>query len=228
MASVTTTAEIHGGVRRQLREAVLTSDVTNGAALAAHDDRMRRGSIARIPNPLHDLPVRDAGCAEEDVLSRDQIGRREHLIQIMAGLEGCASLSLVAGPQATLNASSETTHRAGRDDPLGSSPDASEHVDTRSLPSRHDGAGNVSVHDELDARAGRSNIVDERVVARSVENAHGQIGDPLTFRSRDLLQVPLNRSSDVDRVNTVGPDDKLFAYRRPRWDRTSHRARRPR
>jgi len=47
-------------------------------------------------------------------------------------------------------------------------------------------------------------------MAGSVENAHGQIGNPLIFRTGDLPQVPLNRSRDVDRVDTVRPDDKLL------------------
>ena len=47
-------------------------------------------------------------------------------------------------------------------------------------------------------------------MAGSVENAHGQIGDPLTLRSGNLLEVPLDRSRDVDRVNTVRPDDELL------------------
>ena len=128
----------------------------------------------------------------------------------MTGLKGSASLSLVSGPETTLNASSETTHRTGSNSPFRSSTDTGKYVDTRSLASRHDGAGNVSVHDELDARAGRSNIVDERVMAGSVENAHGQIGDPLTLRSGNLLEVPLDRSRDVDHVNTVRPDDELL------------------
>ena len=61
---------------------MLAAHVADGAALAAHDDRVRGGTIRGVAHALHQLAVRDPRCTEEDVLAGHQIGRREDPIEV--------------------------------------------------------------------------------------------------------------------------------------------------
>ena len=57
---------------------MLATYLADRAALAAHHDRVSRGTGGGVANPFEELAVGDARCAEEVVVARDEVSRGEH------------------------------------------------------------------------------------------------------------------------------------------------------
>ena len=71
---------------------MLAGDLADGAALAAHDDRVRGGTLRCIAHALEQLTIGDAGGAEEDVVTGDEVARGEDAGQVVAGVERLGAL----------------------------------------------------------------------------------------------------------------------------------------
>lgn len=164
---------------------------------------MRRGSICRVAHAFHDFTVGDSRCAEEDVVAFDEILGREHLIEVVPSLLCSKTLGIVPGPQLRLDRSPHATHRTGSDDPFRCAAHPGEDVDARAITHCHHGTGNVAIHDELDARASCSYVGSELIVARPIEDAYGEIGDPFTLRASDAFQGDPDRVGDVHHVGCI-------------------------
>ena len=78
----------------------------------------------------------------------------------MPGVDGALALCVIARGKLAEDHAAEALDRAGRDDALGRAADAEQEVDTRALPGGGDRTGDVSVGDQLDARAGGAHVGD--------------------------------------------------------------------
>ena len=65
--------------------------------------------------------------------------------------------------------------RAGGDDALGCAADAEHQVDAGAVARGHDGAGDVTVRDELDARTGGAYLLDHCRMPGPVEDHDGHV-----------------------------------------------------
>src|SRR5690606_1559363 len=126
------------------------------------------------------------------------------------------------GPQPALDLAADALHRAGGDDAFGGAADAHQQVDAGVGTSRHDGAGHVTVGDELDAGAGFADLVHQLVVTRAVEHHHGDVFGARTLRLCDPADVFAGRQADVDDIGRLGAGDELLHVEHGR--RVIHRA----
>src|SRR4029453_3870745 len=152
----------------------------------------------------------DAGGGEEDVVPPDQVVDVQHLVQVVAGVEGGPALVVVAGPQAAVHGAVEALEGAGGDHRLGGAADADQHVDAGALAGGHDRPGDVAVGDQLDPGPGGADLFDQLLVAGPVEDADGQVGPPRALGLGHQAQVEGQGGLEVDRVGRLRPDHQLL------------------
>src|SRR5207344_1566706 len=102
----------------------------------------------------------------------DEVIRGEDAVKPVPGILGGDALLVVAGPEPALDLASHALQRGGGDDALGRAPDAEEDVDAGVRPGRGDGAVDVAVGDEADARTCFADLADQVEVALPVEDDH--------------------------------------------------------
>ena len=128
-----------------------------------------------VVHALEQLAVGDAGGGEEAVVARHEVVGAQHLVEVVAGVEGGVALVVVAGPEPALELAAHALEGGGGDDALGRAADAEEDVGARVGQGGGDGAGHVAVGDEADAGAGLADLGDEVVVAGAVEDHGGDV-----------------------------------------------------
>src|SRR5215204_2483654 len=134
-------------------------DQADGARDRAHRQRLGQHLVGPEADPAQELAVGDAGGGEEDVVAPDQVVDGEHLVEVVAGVEGGPALVVVAGPEAAVHGAVEALEGAGGDHRLGGAADADQHVDTGALAGGHDGPGDVAVGDQLDPGPGGADLL---------------------------------------------------------------------
>src|SRR5690606_4137494 len=169
--------EVHDRVRAQLLQAVEGVDHPDGAALGAHHDRLGVRAAAAVSHTAQEVAVGDSGCGEEDVVPANQVVGVQHAIQVVALGDRLLPLLLIARPQLRLNGAANALEGTGSDDALRRAADADQNVHIRLLARGVDGARDVAVSDEADPGTGLPDLLDQRGVPRSVQNAHRQLGD---------------------------------------------------
>src|SRR5699024_5460928 len=141
------------------------------------DDRLGGGPAAAVAHPAQQVAVGDAGGAEEDVLAGDQVTGGQHPVDVVTGVDRLLPLGVVDRGQAPLQFAAHAGQRGRGDDALRGAADAQQHVDPGLGPGRGDRPGHVAVGDQLDARAGLTDLVDQLRVSGPVEDAHRNVGD---------------------------------------------------
>ena len=96
-------SELDGAELGQLGQGMARVDLAEGARLRAHDEGLGGRAVVVVADALEQLAVGDAGRGEEAVVPRDEVVGREHLVEVVAGVERRGALVLVAGPQPTLD-----------------------------------------------------------------------------------------------------------------------------
>src|SRR5215218_1179390 len=185
---------VDAGVAAQLGELVAGVDLAGGAGLGAHRQRLGEGAAAVEAHAPQQLAVGHAGGGEEHVLAPDQVVDGQHLVEVVALVEGGPALVVVARPQPAEHGRVQALERAGGDHRLRRAADPHQQVDAGALARGHDRPGDVPVGDELDAGAGRADLPDQLLVAGAVEDADGQVGDVGALGPGDSAQVVGQRS----------------------------------
>src|SRR5699024_9022121 len=139
---------------------VLGEDLSDGARLRPHDQRMSGDMTALELHSVEQVAVRDAGGYEVAVVAGDEVVGVEDLIDVEAGRGGGFAFGVVLGPQTTLDDSAEGLDGAGGDDALGGVAAALGHVGSRGGAAGGDGSGDITVGDELDAGPGGADLID--------------------------------------------------------------------
>src|SRR5437764_15222788 len=75
--------EVHRGLLAWLPPPVHAVDHAYGAGLGAHHDGVRAASSGVVGHPAQQLPVGDAGGAEEHVIATDQVFGGEDPVQVV-------------------------------------------------------------------------------------------------------------------------------------------------
>ena len=130
-----------------------------------------------------------------------------------ACLPSCSSTRalVLADPDTRLHAATDALDAAGGEHRLGGAPDAHQHVDAGAVLHRgHEPRRDVAVHDQLHPRAGRTDLLEEGLVAFAVEDHHGQVLDAAILRPGDPFEVLRHRCGDVDHPGRGRSDDQLL------------------
>src|SRR3954447_6591417 len=189
---------------------MLADDVADGPALGPHDQGAGGCAAGAVANTLHELPVGDAGRDEEDVVAADEVVGAEHAGKVVTGRDSALAFGVVLGPQLALDDATDALDRAGRDDALRRAADAEQQIDAGVVARGHDGAGHVTVADELDPGTCIPDLLHQVAVPGSVEHHDGHVFDRAVLGFGDRLDVVLDRRFDVDVVGSVRPGDELL------------------
>ena len=208
---------------------MLRADRADGAAARPHHQGVGRGAVRAVVHALEQLAVGDAGGHEEAVLAGDQLlgGEDGVGIEVVACVQRPLPLVVVGGPEAGLDHAAHALHRAGRDDALRRASDAEQQVDAGVGTCGRDGARDVAVQDVLDAGAGLTDLLDQALVAGTVEQDHRDVVLVHALGLGHGGDVLGDRLADVDDVGGLGPGDQLLhvehgrrvEHRVPRRDR---------
>ena len=99
----------------------------------------------------------------------------EHLLEIVAGVEGPLALRFVARGKAALDRPAQALDRGRGDDALRGTADAEQQVNPGAVAGGHDHAGHVAVGDELYPGARGPDVGDELGVPGPVQDDHGHV-----------------------------------------------------
>ena len=130
--------------------------------------------------------------------------------EVVALVERCLPLAVVARVQASQEQPVEAPQRAGRDHALGRAADAHACVDRGRLVGRKDRARDVAVEQELDPRPRGEDLLDQVRVARALEHGHRDVLRSLAAALRDPAQVLGDRGVELDDVGDVARHRELL------------------
>src|SRR5215207_3509208 len=82
---------------------VVSRDPADSAGAGPHHDRLRLHAGPAHAHAAQEDTARDAGRGDEDVLAGDEIVRRQHAVDVDAGVDQRLPLLLVARPQLALD-----------------------------------------------------------------------------------------------------------------------------
>ena len=120
------------------------------------------------------------------------------------------SLAVVARPESALDRAAEALDRGRRDDALRRPADAHQHVDAGPRPARGDRGRDVTVADQVHARARVAQLRDQLVVALALEHHDREVAHLHALGRRHRLHVLGRRQAEVDRVGGLGADRDLL------------------
>ena len=112
-------------------------------------------------------------------------------------------------PELSLHLAAEAAQRGGGQHRLPRAADPDREVVVRAADRRRDRRGHVAVLDQLDARAGVADLLDQVVVPRPVEDDRRHVADPAAERLRDRLDVLGDGAPEVDLAARRRPDGHL-------------------
>ena len=113
----------------------------------------------------------------------------------------------------------EALQRRRRDDGLAGAADADRQVVVRAADGRADGGGHVAVLDQLDARAGGADLLDQILVAWAVEHDRGDVVGLAAERVGDRADVLAHGLPEIDLAARDRPDGHLpHVHLREPWE----------
>ena len=187
-----------GGLVRRERDVVLGDDLAHRAALGAHHQAVGLRPPVVIADAAEQAATADPGHGHGHLAAGHELLHVEERLGVIAGLTHRRRLVLMAHPGPALQLAAEAAHRAGRDDRLAGAARSDHHVDPGARPGGHHGQPHVAVADDRDPRAERPDPLEQRHMARPVEQHHGEVLDLHVHREGDPAEVVLRGVADVD------------------------------
>src|SRR5262249_18830890 len=159
-----------------------------------HHERMCADPVAEEAHAFEYRAVGDARAGEDDFLARSQIFRRVDLLRIFDShrfhtfdhgvvVGNFAEFffgKLIFENEAGLNLTVQASHRGRRENPFRSAAYAHHRVHSRSAHSRADARREVAVGDQTDTRSGAADLLNELLMARSIEHDNDEVFDVAT------------------------------------------------
>ena len=138
--------------------------------------------LVRMPSPKKRTPrmkraVGDAGRDEEDVRAGRQVALGVDALRVRDAhrLHALFLARAWSGTRRRLHAAVEAAERRRGEHALGRAADAHDGVHVRAAHGGRDAGREVAVADQLDARAGLADVVDQLLVPRPVEHDDDQV-----------------------------------------------------
>src|SRR5690606_7453729 len=157
----------------------------------------------------HELSVCDARRDEDRVVALDEFVGLVGVVHLESGVDSALTLLVVARPETALDVSAERLDRAGGDDALGAATDADAHVGTSAVTRGIDTACDVTIAHQAGAGTRLTDLIDELLVTRAVQNRHDDLFDRFVQCLREQTDVLADRQVDVDDADTGGTGDEL-------------------
>ena len=104
----------------------------------------------------------------------------------------------------------QAAHRGRGQHAFGRAADAHDGVHAAADDSRGNARREIAVGNQADARASRTDLLDQLLVARTVEHGDDEVLDVALEAARDRLQVLGDRRVQADRMLGARSDDQLF------------------
>jgi hypothetical protein len=99
-----------------LRQAMLGRDSPDRPGSRSHYDRVRLGTVPREANSFHQIPGRDPGHGEEDVVRAHKVVSRENLVEFEPEFACALAFFFVTRIQRALNRPADALERCRRHD----------------------------------------------------------------------------------------------------------------
>ena len=206
------------------REEVRRLDEPHPVAARAHHERVRQGRVGEVAHAAHQLAVRDAGRGDDHLL-RGEIVDREDPVEVVDPVRvRVVDLGPARRPELRLKLAAEAAERGRREHCLPRAADPDREVVVRAADGGGDRGEHVAVLDQLDARAGGADLLDQVVMARPVEDDRRHVVHHPPVGVGDRADVVADRHRERDPSAGARPDRQLpHVHVRKR----RHRAARP-
>src|SRR5262249_48466702 len=182
------------------REEVDPVRETHPVAARAHHERVRARGVREEAHAAQKVAVRDAGRRDDD-LTRCELLRGEDTGWVVdPELARLLDLAARRRPQLRRHLAAEAAERGGGHDRLPRAADPDCEVVVRAADRRRDRGGDSPVLNQLDSRARRTDVLDEVVVAGTVEHDRRDVVGAPAERVGDRLDVVAHRLQQVDRA----------------------------
>src|SRR6185503_8665841 len=160
------------------------------------------------------VAVGDARRREDERVPGGELLRVIDPLLVAMAHRGAPGPLLVAPvPEPRLDLAAETAQRGRRQDALRGAPDPHHRVHAGALDRAADRGGEVAVADQLDPSAGRPDLLDQRLVARPLQDHDGDVADAPAELRRDPGKVLARRQADVDAAGRDRTDAQLVEVR---------------
>src|SRR6266567_1888055 len=151
-------------------EEVDAVDKANPVAARAHHERVRPRAVGEEADAAEQVAVRHAGRGDDRLARREVVDGEETMDVVDPLLGRLLDLATRGRPELRLHLAAEAAQRSRGHDGLARPTDADGEVVVRAANRSRDRSGHVTVLDQLDARAGGANLLDQVVMPRPVEN----------------------------------------------------------
>src|SRR5581483_2012069 len=146
---------------------------------------------------------------DDDLARREILGAEHAPVVIDAALPQLVDLSPRRRPELRLQLTAEAAQRGSREHGLPRAADADGEMVVRPADGGRDRGGHVAVLDELDARACRADLLDQVVMAGTIEDDRRHVVHAPAECLRDRLDVLAHRPLQIDRTAGAGADGHL-------------------
>src|SRR5581483_5218777 len=205
--------EAHDRRVRELLE-VLRVDHAHLADAPVEDDRVGPHAAREEADALKQLAVGDAGRDETDVLAARELLRAVHLVRVgHTHAPGTSALVVVPELEPPEDLAADARERRRREHAFRRAAAPHHHVKTGAGDGDGERRDDVAVLDEVDARTGRADVVDELLVPRPVEDDDGEVLNLAPERVRHDLEVLGDRPIHVDLALRGRADHELLHVR---------------
>ena len=195
------------------REEVDAVDEPHPVAARAHDERVRARRVGEEADAAQQVAVRDARRGDDHLLRREVVDREDAVEVVDAVRARLLDLGAPRRPELRLQLAAEAAERGRREHRLPRAADPDREVVVRSAHGGADRRGHVAVLDQLDARAGGADLLDQVVVARPVEDDRRDVVDHAAERVGDRADVVADRARRArSRPRARGPTAILRMY----------------
>src|SRR5439155_2603315 len=151
--------------------------------------RMAASAVGEEADAAQEVAVGDPRRTEDDV-PRGELLHPEHVLDVLDPvLPWRLELATRRRAELSVQLAAEAAQRRGGQDRLAGAADSDREMVVRAPDSRGDGRGHGSVLDQLDPRTDRPDLLDEVVMAGTVEHDRGHVIDGAAVRLGDGLNV---------------------------------------
>src|SRR5207253_8403115 len=179
------------------REEVDAVHEADPVAARAHDERVRARAVGEVADAAQQFAVGNPGGRDDRLARREVVDREDALRVVDSVLAELVDLAPRRRPELPLQLAAEAAKRGGCEHGLAGAADPDREVVVRAADRSGDRRGHVAVLDELDARAGVADLLDQIMVTRAVEDDRRHVVHPPPERLGDRLDVVADRAEEV-------------------------------
>src|SRR5688500_1202990 len=188
-----------------------TVDKTDPGRMRLHDERRRPRAVAEEADAAHQRAVGDTGRREHDPLGGREVLRLVNPLEVGDPHRPAPLFVLrLAHYEPREDFTVEAAHRRRGEHAFGGAAGPHYRVDTGADDRRRNAGGQVAVANQPDTRARGSDLFNQLLVARPVEDADHQVADAASERLRNRTQVEADGCVQIDDLAGARAHDQLL------------------